>query len=244
MSSPEVEAALHAIRLAILPVGSCEQHGPNMTFETDTAIAQGLAEQLGQRLYPEALVVPVVPCGVSPHHMSFAGTITLRPETLEAVLWDVVASLKSHGLRHFLIVNGHGGNRATLENLSRRLRREMGVLAATMFYMSLAADVAKAGATTTRYGHACEVEASVGLYLAPRTVMADRVAGQLKPAVHSHTEEYGVGGIDFPFRIEELTANGALGDARHASFEFGRAIAEAALDRTIEFLRTFLGVEV
>jgi len=240
MSWPEVRSALETVRLAIIPTGSCEQHGPNMTLEADAAISYTLAERLAQRLYPRALLAPLLPWGVSPHHMSFPGTITLRPETYDAVLWDVVASLKSHGLSHFLLVNGHGGNVAPLNVISMKLRRELNVQVAVMFYMQLAADVIKAGAKTTLYGHACEVEASVGLYLAPQTVKPERVAGEVRPYAHAHTDIKAPARLDYPFMFEEFTGNGALGDARLATVEFGQAIVETSLERTLTFLQSFL----
>lgn len=240
MSWPEVRSALETVRLAIIPTGSCEQHGPNMTLDTDAAICYGLAERLTQRLYPRAFLAPVMPWGVSPHHMSFPGTITLRPETYDAVLWDVVASLKSHGLNHFLLVNGHGGNVAPLNVISMKLRQELEVQVAVMFYMKLAADVIKAGAKTELYGHACEVEASVGLYLAPQTVKPERVVGEVQPYAHAHTDIKAAACLDYPFRFEEFTANGALGDARLASEAFGQKIVETSLERTLEFLESFM----
>ncbi|HXV42789.1 MAG TPA: creatininase family protein [Anaerolineae bacterium] len=243
MTWSEVQLALNTARLAIIPTGSCEQHGPNMTLETDAAICYSLAERLAQRLYPRALLAPLLPLGVSPHHMSFPGTITLRPETYEAVLWDVVASLKQHGLSHFLLVNGHGGNVAPLKVIGMKLRRELGVQVAIMFYMQLAADVIKAGAKTKLYGHACEVEASVGLYLAPHIVKAERVAGEIRPYAHAHTDIKSGAQLDYPFMFEEFTANGALGDARLATIEFGQVIVETALERTLEFLQSFLEAE-
>ena len=243
MSWPEVQSALETVRLAIIPTGSCEQHGPNMTLETDAAICYALAERLAQRLYPHALVAPLLPLGVSPHHMSFPGTITLRPETYEALLWDVITSLKSHGLSHFLLVNGHGGNVDPLNVISMKLRRELNVQVAVMFYMQLAADVIKAGAKTTLYGHACEVETSVGLYLAPQAVKPERGAGEVNHYAHAYTDIKSEARLNYPFMFEELTANGALGDARLATFEFGQTIVETTLERTLEFLQSFLQAE-
>lgn len=240
MTWPQVRSALDTVRLAIIPTGSCEQHGPNMTLETDSAICYALAHNLAQRLYPRALLAPVVPWGVSPHHMHFPGTITLRPQTFKAIVWDVVSSLKEHGLAYFLLVNGHGGNSAPLNLLAARLRRELDVDVAGMFYLQLAADVAKAGARTPVYGHACEVEASVGLYLAPRTVRSERVAGAVQPYAHPHTDIKSATRVDYPFRFEELTTNGAVGDARLATPELGEEIVETTLARTLEFLESWL----
>lgn len=236
----EVRDALKMARLAIIPTGSCEQHGPNMTLETDAAIAYALAERLTEQLHPKALLAPVVPWGVSPHHMHFQGSITLRPETFNAIVWDVVSSLKQHGLNHFFLVNGHGGNVAPLELISAKLRDELGVHVAGMMYMRLAADVIKDGAQTSLYGHACEVEASVGLFLKPETVREERVEGEVLPYAHPHTDLYAAGRLEFPFRFEELTRNGALGDARLATREFGEQIVTTTLTRAVEFLESFI----
>ncbi len=240
MTWPEVREALKTARLAIIPTGSCEQHGPNMTLETDAAIAQAMARLLAERLHPSGIVTPVVPFGVSPHHMHFPGTLTLRPETFEAVLWDIVSSLKQHGLSHFLLVNGHGGNVDPLRILSAKLRDELGVQAASMMYMRLAADVIKNGARTRLYGHACEVEASVGLFLAPQTVRDERVAGEIMPYALPHTDLYGAWRLDYPFRFDEFSRNGALGDARLATHAFGEQIVTTALGRAVEFVESFL----
>jgi creatinine amidohydrolase len=243
MSWPEVEDALKTVRLAVIPTGSCEQHGPNMTLETDAAICHALAERLTERLHPRAILTPVAPWGVSPHHMSFPGTISLRPETYDAMLWDVVNSLKRHGISHFLFVNGHGGNMDALNVLSLKMRTELNVQVAVMFYMRLAADVIKDGAKTTLYGHACEVEVSVAQYLVPHIVKDDLVPGDLKPYTHAHIDFRAPASVNYPFLFEDFTANGALGDARLATEAFGKAIIETALDRSVEFLATFLPEE-
>lgn len=243
MSTVEVRDALKTVRLAIIPTGSCEQHGPNMTMETDSAIAYAVAERLNQRLYPRALLSPVAPWGVSSHHMTFPGTISLQPETYQALLWDIVTSLKAHGIENFLFVNGHGGNMDMLNVLSLKMRSELKLNVAVMFYLHLASDVVRAGAQTPLYGHACEVEVSVGYYVAPGTVKAALVPGEVLPYAHAHTDIKSAARVDYPFMFKDFTANGALGDARLATVEFGQQIVETALDRTMEFLNTFLPAE-
>lgn len=243
MTWPEVKEALKTVQLAIIPTGSCEQHGPNMTLETDAAICYALAERLTQRLHPRALLAPVAPWGISPHHMSFPGTISLRPATYEALLWDIVTSLKSHSIGHFLFVNGHGGNMDALNVISLKMRAELNIQVAVMFYLRLAADVVKAGAKSTLYGHACEVEVSVGQYLAPHTVRDELLPGEILPYAHAHTDIKVAERVDFPFMFEDFTANGALGDARLATVEFGQEIIETTLERSLAFLTTFLPAE-
>ena len=240
MSWSEVETALKTVRLAVIPTGSTEQHGPNMSLETDTAICYALAERLTERLHPRAILTPVSPFGISPHHMDFPGTISLKPETYEAMLWDVVTSLKHHGIQHFLFVNGHGGNMDALNVLSLKMRTELDVQVAVMFYLLLASDVVKAGAQTRLYGHACEVEVSVAQYLVPHIVKDNLQPGEVLPYTHAHTDIKEPARVNYPFVFKDFTANGSLGDARLATEEFGREIIETALDRSVEFLATFL----
>ncbi|MBK8021832.1 MAG: creatininase family protein [Chloroflexi bacterium] len=121
MFTVEVGAALKTVKLAIIPTGSCEQHGPNMTMETDAAICYAIAERLNQQLYPRAILTPVAPWGVSSHHMNFPGTISLQPETYLALLWDVVTSLKAPtGFSTSCLWNGHGGNMDMLNVISSK----------------------------------------------------------------------------------------------------------------------------
>lgn len=97
MTSPEAAEALAGAKVVLIPVGATEQHGPNMTLETDTAVAYQLALRTAAALHPRAVVSPPLPYGVSYHHMGFPGTMTLSPETFQAVVLEVVESLRQHG---------------------------------------------------------------------------------------------------------------------------------------------------
>ena len=109
---PEVEAYLSRSTGIILPIGSTEQHGPNGLIGTDAICPEAIAEALGGRY--DVLVGPTQQLGVAQHHLAFPGTISLRPSTLIAVLRDTLASLARHGFTHVMLLNGHGGNIATI----------------------------------------------------------------------------------------------------------------------------------
>ena len=122
LSYPEVESYLKEKDIILVPVGSVEQHSPYGLLGTDFITAEHIARQTGEAM--GILVAPTLCYGVSPHHMAFAGTVTLSPDTLMAVVCDVARSLVAHGFRRILFVNGHGGNIAPIQVALVRLKTE------------------------------------------------------------------------------------------------------------------------
>lgn len=118
---------LPEIELAVVPVGACEQHGPNTTFNTDTARAYGFSKMIGERFGSQVLVCPPVPYGISVHHMAFPGTVTLRCETYINLLTDIAVALSKHGIRRIVFLNGHGGNSGSLSAVINILKYEHGI---------------------------------------------------------------------------------------------------------------------
>jgi creatinine amidohydrolase len=109
----EVEVYLSRSKGIILPIGSTEQHGPNGLIGTDAICAEVISRGVGEAV--DAMVGPTIGVGVAVHHMGFAGTMTVKPSTLIAIIHDYVLSLARHGFRRFFFINGHGGNIATVQ---------------------------------------------------------------------------------------------------------------------------------
>jgi creatinine amidohydrolase len=107
MNWMQVEAYLKGDDRCILPIGSTEQHG-HLSLGVDLILAERVANEAADPL--GVPVFPVMPYGCAPYFAAFPGSISLKVETLLAVVRDVVTSLQRGGFRRILIVNGHGGN--------------------------------------------------------------------------------------------------------------------------------------
>ncbi len=118
--SPEVKTYVQMPNhLAIIPLGSFEQHGPHAPLGTDTFICFEICHRLAVKL--GGVVLPPVWFSISPEHMDFAGTVTISADTLSSLLAEVVLSLQTSGFRKIIILNGHGGNEEYLSKVRERI---------------------------------------------------------------------------------------------------------------------------
>lgn len=240
MTWRDAKAAFATARVALVPVGSTEQHGPHMTLDTDSAIADAFARKIGEALGDAAVLCPTINLGMSEHHLAFAGTLTLRAPTLLGLIADVVESLAHHGLRRVLLVNGHGGNQDALRLAAREASRNGTSEVAALMWAVLAADLIAQRAATNRHAHACDIETSVALAIAAHVVLPDRIEPPAPLPTERPLAEPG-GRYDIPVKFENWTTNGALGDPRLATRELGEEIVALALGRAVEFTQRFIG---
>lgn len=110
MTSPEVAEFLTRSDMVIIPIASLEQHGNHLPIGTDFINGVERCKLIAQER--DILVAPILMVGQSPYHMGFAGTVTLKAETIIQVHLEAVESLIKHGFKRFIIMNAHGGNRA------------------------------------------------------------------------------------------------------------------------------------
>jgi len=237
MSWMEFKNNLESIEVAIIPTGSCEQHGPNQTFATDTIRAKGVAELVAKELKPKVVVCPTVPYGISPHHMKFPGTITLGIETYISLLTDIAVSLKSHGIKKIVFLNGHGGNTHSLGAVCAKLYHEHGIKSAySQVGTGVVADYWEKKNFSKIRGHACESEVSQSLYLDPRVVKVD----DLEPGeIIDKRFENGPPWAEYFWPFHEVTSNGALGDATKASKEYGKEMTEKIVRKVSDFITEY-----
>jgi creatinine amidohydrolase len=234
---PQLEALLAAgCRTAVMPLGATEQHGPHLPFATDTWIADALAERFCQRV-AEAIRLPALPIGCSSEHADFPGTLSLRPDTLIAVVRDTLASLAGHEFETVFIFSGHGGNFAALRAALPALEaaaRPARVIAFTDLDRLVAhwhqAGIAAGIASPAAGHHAGEFETSILLGLHPEAV---------------HREALGPGLVDvgsdpqavFYPSVRTHSASGVVGDPRSASAVRAERYLAAWVDVLVDWYR-------
>jgi creatinine amidohydrolase len=167
--STTVEERDRAARVALLPVGSFEQHGAFLPLVTDTVVAVTVARAVGAAA--PVLQLPPVTISCSHEHAGWAGTVSISAATLYAIVNDVAESLRRSGVDRLVIVSGHGGNYV----LSNVVQESGGRMALFPTEMDWARARAAAGMSTPVDSdmHAGELETSLLLHAHPRLVRAD-----------------------------------------------------------------------
>jgi len=200
-------------------------------------VAGKAAERVG------ALVAPPVTYGYNEKELGFPGTISLKTETLMAVLYDICDSLARTGFRYVVLLNGHGYNTFIVPQVAHKVAEKLPILCAAITYWDLVLDVAKEVRESERGGmaHACEFETSAMLYLDPARVDMSVAVDEFPRVEGKHTwlELIERSPIIMRPRFDVLTTSGVCGRPTLASAEKGRAIVEAAVDRLAAFLESF-----
>ncbi|HEX6300387.1 MAG TPA: creatininase family protein [Acidimicrobiia bacterium] len=122
MTQPQAEAALMR-GTALLVTGSIEQHGGHLPLGTDAFAALTIALRVGERM--EAPVIPISPVGVAPYHLAWSGSLSLRPDTVAALMFDICEGLASAGVERVIVVNWHEGNSTAIRLGADKVQAEL-----------------------------------------------------------------------------------------------------------------------
>ncbi|MFE6686739.1 creatininase family protein [Streptomyces sp. NPDC057743] len=213
--------------LALLPVGSFEQHGAHLPLTTDTLIACAIAEQLAAR--HEALLLPPLPLSCSHEHADWPGTVSLSARTLHAVVTDVAASLRRSGLTALVLVNGHGGN-YVLRNVVQESSAADGIrMALFPGPADWAAARDRAGLATPAHAdmHAGETETSILLHARPDVVRDGYADADHRADERPHLLSLG---------MAAYTTSGVIGTPSLASAEKGAALLAGLAEAFDDYL--------
>ncbi len=209
--------------LAILPIGSTEQHGPHAPLGTDMLTASAVAEAGVERLDEQIPIGPPITVGVSAEHRQFPGTVWVSEDTFRAYVREAAESLSTHGFDRIVFVNGHGGNVAALREVAAELTRAE--IAYTIPFTWFEAIDLDATAATTM-GHAGPAETALLRAIDPALVDDDR----LTAAADGASDRWGewINGINFAYDSAAFTENGVVGDPTTTDKSDGQAILAAA----------------
>jgi len=216
--------------LVILPVGSLEQHGPHLPVEVDSVLGEAVALRTARAMSERGqsvLVLPMLWTGLSEHHMSFGGTITLDLPAFNAVIECVCRSVLRHGFKRIVLLNGHGGNDNALRNCADELSVKLDAPIVQFTYWYAAAEPIRAILETQQgLSHACEAETSMMMALRPELVAEERIP--LAKVNRGPDVADLVGGGVYRWRsIMSRSSSGVLGNPDAASREKGERLLDA-----------------
>lgn len=206
--------------LAVLPVGSTEQHGPHAPLGTDTLIADAIAEAGAAAYDGEVVIAPAIPIGIAEEHRAFAGSLWVSPDTFRRYVRETIVSLAAHGFDQVVVVNGHGGNIGALREVCARVTRD-GDATAIPFTWFEAVD------TPQPMGHGGALETAFVIHLRPDLVHE----GRIQEARNGAADRWGewVGGTNLAYDTDEFTGTGVVGDPTGGDADLGaELLAEVA----------------
>ncbi|WP_207919441.1 creatininase family protein [Micromonospora sp. KC207] len=220
---PEAGQLVTGLDAVIIPVGAVEQHGPHLPLSVDVRICEAVA--LAVSAATGVPVLPTLSYGVSASHGDFPGTVSVRPETLIALVTDIVDSLHERGVRQFILLNGHIWNNGALDVSAEKLRvRHRDARVRALGYVTMYPGPEVNGHVTHGRAlmHANYFETSVMLHLCPELVRMDRATS------HVDVDSF------WDYRMDQVSETGVWGrdvaqaTAEHGAAEFTRCVETTA----------------
>jgi creatinine amidohydrolase len=227
--------------IAVLPVAATEQHGPHLPLSVDTDLVNGVVQACWPHLPADlpALFLPTQTVGLSPEHARFAGTLTLKAETVIRLWTDIGESVAASGVKKLVLFNAHGGQVSVMDIVARDLRARLGMLVYTVSWFKLPLHDAQGGdvnalfsAEEHRFGvHAGDTETSMMLALRPDTVRMDQ-AQNFRSTAQDRAERFAILGngksAKLGWQMQDYNPHGAAGNAAAATAAKGQALLDAS----------------
>lgn len=241
LSTADFGAIDRARAIAVLPVAATEQHGPHLPLSVDTDIVDGVVAASLPHLAPDlpALFLPTQSVGFSPEHTRFAGTLSLKAETLIRLWTDIGEAVAASGVSKLVLFNSHGGQVGAMDLVARDLRARLGMLVYSVSWFNLPLSDAQGRdvnalfpADEHRFGiHAGDIETSLMLALRPERVRMER-AEYFRSTSQDRAVRFATLGngrsAKLGWMTQDYNAYGAVGHAAAATAHKGRALLDAA----------------
>jgi creatinine amidohydrolase len=241
LKSPEFARLDLTRSIAVLPVAAIEQHGPHLPLNVDATLVDGVIAAALPHLPPTlpVLFLPTQSVGLSPEHARFAGTLTLKADTVIRLWTELAESVARSGIKKLVLFNSHGGQVGLLDVVARDLRARLDMLVYSVNWFNLPLideqgdSVAEQfSAQEHRFGiHAGEIETSMMLALKPEQVDMARAQDFHSTSQH-RAQTFSILGdgrsAKLGWQMQDYNPQGAVGNAAAATAEKGRALLGAA----------------
>lgn len=228
--------------IVVVPIGATEQHGPHLPVMVDHRLAYEVAVRAARLVadYEPIVVTPVIPFGMSEHHVSLGGTLTLDFATMQALVNSICTSVIRQGFRRLFILNGHGGNISALETIVTELTVAHRVPIACSTYWQIASeDIAAILERQSGVLHACEAETSMIMATAGADVDEDVLPQCRGELIAGAAAISGVNPGVYRWRqLGTRSLNGVIGDASTASAHKGERLLTVIAERVAQVLRS------
>lgn len=239
----EFLAALAQDPVVVVPVGSVEQHGPHCPMDVDISAPFHLAIEMARRVddFP-VIVAPPLWCGLAHYNMGFPGTISLRLETFQALLADVLRSIHANGFQRIIVLNGHGGNWGPTRAVCWQVAEEDIFVLGFNWWDVVGQELREWGSSDRDVGHGGEWETSVQLHLRSHLIDQSRLDRD-ESGTQPFSEELSF--AEFAERRRDTRRlTGIMGDATAASAAKGRRVFELACQRLVKLAREYHALPV
>jgi creatinine amidohydrolase len=242
LTSPAIASMPNKQNVVIIqPMGAIEQHGAHLPLIVDAAISIGVLARALEKLDPEipAYALPPLYYGKSNEHSTFAGTITMRSQTMIAMLTDIAESVYRAGFRKLALMNSHGGQPQILEIVARDLHEKYPDFAIFPLFTWRVPNVAKELLTEKEleFGiHGGDAETSLMLALLPEQVQMDKAVTEYPYGLPENSLLSMESANPFAWVMRDLTRSGVLGDAKAATREKGEKILDSLVDGWVQLI--------
>jgi len=233
---PEVKRRFQEVDVALLPVGAIEQHGPHLPLDCDAFDADYLAKKVAEKCRsPRPLVLPLISYGVSYHHEDFSGTLSVNPETLSQMVYDIGMSAVKHGITKLVIVNGHGGNSPALHFAAQMINRDAHIFTCVDTGESSDPDI-YGMADTPNDVHAGEIETSTSLATRPQMVRSNKIKKFVPRFSSRYLDFTSKRSVGWYAHTSKISPSGVMGDPTLGSREKGERMWKVMIENLAAFV--------
>jgi creatinine amidohydrolase/Fe(II)-dependent formamide hydrolase-like protein/7-cyano-7-deazaguanine synthase in queuosine biosynthesis len=230
---PEAQERFQQVDIALLPVGSIEQHGMHLPLDTDAFDAEYLALRVAEACSdPKPLVLPNISYGVSYHHDEFKGTVSISNDTLAKLVYDIGISLSHNGIKKLVIINGHGGNSPALNYAAQMINRDAHIFVCVDTGETSDVDI-YSWVETPNDVHAGEIETSTSLAVRPHLVKMDQARREVPEFSSRYLDFTSKRGVLWYAYTRKISHSGVMGDPTKANAEKGKRIWEIMITHLV-----------